>query len=273
MTDTTPANASVFPEFFVDQLDEVLVAETVTGRFLANDVRYITGRTVQFPKLEFPSGLQDYSRFTSDDDDYTYSLETVQLSNDKEKQFYIDWVDANDFPTIEAGGLIAEFLRVKAVPEMEANFFAKVAGRVPDNNKISTAPTAGNVKGQIDTAIQTLKQVGVKSGAIFMNSATQALFDSALNRTYTNESGINTQVFTYNGWDIVSVPDTVFGNIRFLAVGDGIAKDVRKRSQTFAFAPGQHTNGDGWLIQYHVIYDAIVLDNKTAGLYLNAPAA
>jgi hypothetical protein len=263
---------TTFPKFFLDQLDEVLLADPITGRFLVNDVRLIKGRIVEIPKLAFGTGLQDYARFTSDDDDYTFSLEQLTLANDKEKQFYVEWADSNDFPTVQAATVMSEFLRVMAMPELQLNFFTKVAARVPSANSITTAPSATNIKSLIDTAIAKLAQVGVNSGGIYMNSATDQLFENAVSRVYTNESGVNTKVFNYNGWEVITAPDAVIGTTRFMLIGDGIAKDIRKRSETFAFAPGQHTTGDGWLIQYHLIYDAIVQDNKTVGLYLDAPA-
>jgi hypothetical protein len=263
---------ATFPKYFLDDLDEVLMADPVTGKFLASNVQWLVGRTVQVPKLSFTTGLQNYNRFASPDDAYNFSMEEFTLANNKEKQFYIDWQDANDFPTASTALLLSEFLRTKAMPEIEANFFTKVAAKAPTANTITVVPDDEDIQEQIDTAILALAQVGVTSGDVFMTAANKSLFEGAVQRVYTNETGVNTQVFTYNGWRIVMVPNAVFGTLRYLLVGDGCAMDVRKRTATHAFAPGEHQGGDGWLIQYRVIYDAFVPDNKAVGLYLNKPA-
>jgi hypothetical protein len=258
---------------YVEGLDAVLIAESQVSEFNAAGVEFLGGRTVKYRKLSFGSGTAPYSRFASADDDFTYSYETRELENDREKTFYLDWSDANDFPVDDASEITSEFIRLKVVPEQDANFITKVVAEVPTANKITTAPAANNIKGQIDAAIAQLADAGVPKGTLFMNAATKLLFEGTLNRTYTSETGVSTQVFEYNGWIVKQLPANIIGTARYLFIGGGCAQNIVKHVYNQAFAPGQHTNGDGWLLQYRVIYDAIVLDNKTVGLYVNAPAA
>lgn len=263
------ATFEAWRDAYVSALDEVLVADTVIAPFNASNVEYLKGRNVKFRKLSFSTGLQTYSRFASDDDDFTYTYETKTLANDKEKEFFLDWADVNDFPVEDATEILSQFIRIKVNPEIEANFLAKVKAAVPSGNAISTAPSAANIKGQIDTGVKKLAQVGVNSGTIFMSAATALLFDGVISRTYASDGAISNRVLDYNGWKVVQVPDATIGAIDFLFVGDGCAMNIVKHAYIQAFEPGRHTEGDGWLLQYRVIYDAIVLDNKVEGLYVN----
>jgi hypothetical protein len=261
---------SAWKDAYSDTLDAVLVAASKTSNFESPAVEYLGGRNVKYRKLSFGSGLQTYNRFSSADDDYTYTYETKTLANDQEKVFYLDWSDANDFPVNDATEIVSEFIRTMVVPAKDANFITKVVAAVPVGNTNTTAPTAANIKDQIDAAIAQLADVGVDSGTIYMDAATKVMFDSTLDRTYVNETGITNRVTNYNGWNIVQVSAAVAGSVNYLFVGNGCTQAITKHVYNQAFAPGQHTNGDGWLLQYRIIYDAVVLDNKAAGLYVNA---
>jgi hypothetical protein len=256
---------------YVAGLDATLVAASQVSEFNAANVEYLGGRNVKFRKLTFGSGTAAYSRFASADDDFEYSYETKTLANDREKEFYLDWSDANDFPVDDASEVMGEFLRIKVAPEQDANFIAKVAAAAANTDTAN--PTAATIKSKIDTAIAALQQVGINSGTILFNSATYLMFEGAVSRVYANESGISTRVETYNGYTVKVVPDAVIGTVRYLVIGAGCAANITKHVYSQAFAPGQHTQGDGWLLQYRVIYDAIVMDNRAVGLFVNQPSS
>jgi hypothetical protein len=66
------------------------------------------------------------------------------------------------------------------------------------------------------------------------------------------------------------VPEETLGeDVRYLFAGHNCAEAITKRVYSKAWAPGEHQQGDGWLLQYRIIYDAVVKKNKALGLYLN----
>ena len=270
---TPDSVATDFPEGWLNTLDELLVADPVTEPFIARKVELIKNRTVQIPKVSFElDKMANYDRFKSD---IGASIDwyPLTLEQDKEIVLYVDAVEIDDV-RIQAMKLFTEFMRTVAFPEMGAYFFSKALELA--GTKITTAPTSSNIKAQIATATNLFAQVGIypKDVLLYMNAASHELLNEAVDRTYSNESGISNIVTNYNGFDIRDAPDNILGSIRYAFIlREGAINDVRKRDVLYAFAPGAHTNGDGWLIQSRLFYDTIGYENKAVGLYVNAPAS
>jgi hypothetical protein len=262
------ALAIEFPPHYLDTLDEVLVAESVTAPFVATGVEFISGRTVKKPKLTITDGLKDYDGFQTLNSG-SLEYETRDLEFDKQLAYEVDALDTMDNALDNAASWLAEAIRVKANPEIDQTFFSKVFDNVLAANKSSVALTPANIKDEIAKARKALGSKGISNAALYLSFDALYALEKATERQYSNDTVITDTIGNYNGFPLYVVPDEILGSIDFLAVAPGTVELIKKRAVTYLFAPGDHPNGDKWLAQYRLVYDTIVYDNKKPGLYTN----
>lgn len=83
---------------------------------------------IVIPKLSM-DGLADYSRNSGYvDGNVSLSWQTVKFSYERGRMFSVDAMDNEESQSIAFGALAGEFVRTKAVPELDAFRFASIAG-------------------------------------------------------------------------------------------------------------------------------------------------
>ena len=108
-------NSIALAQKYLPILDEVYARESVTSILDAagNKVQFLGGNTVKLFKTSM-DGLGDYSRnsgYTSGD--VTATWETLTLTKDRGRSFYVDEMDNEETAGMAFGTLSGEFIRTK----------------------------------------------------------------------------------------------------------------------------------------------------------------
>lgn len=125
------ANSIALFKKYIDKLDEVYKQNSLTADLDADSTLVQAGANaneIVIPKMSM-DGLADYSRNSGYvTGDVTLTHETVQFNYERGRKFGVDRQDNAETAGVAFGRLGAEFTRTKAVPELDAFTFAKIAG-------------------------------------------------------------------------------------------------------------------------------------------------
>ena len=248
-------------------------------------------------------GLGNYSKTNGfPDGDISLSWETHQFTNDRGRRFSIDRMDDVESFGLVAARLVGEFMRTEVIPEVDAYRFAKIASKA--NTVVSADLTSATTKAALDTAIVALqeKEVDDNRMVIFMTpTVAQTLSDNIARTTINGDKNINNIVETYNGIQIVRVPQTRFysaitlnaggssnaggyaktsastgvsagKNLNFIVMDKNACYNVTKLNVAKIFTPDENQSKDAWQFDFRLYHDTFVLDNKKDGIYVHTAA-
>lgn len=248
-------------------------------------------------------GLGNYSKASGfPDGDISLTWETHQFTNDRGRRFSIDRMDNQESFGLVAARLVGEFMRTLVIPEVDAYRFAKIASKA--TTTVSADLTSANTKAALDTAIVALeeKEVDDNNMVIFMTpTVAQHLSDNITRTTINGDKNVNNVIETYNGIQIVRVPQTRFysaitlnsgsssdaggysktsastgvsagKNLNFILMDRNACYNVTKLNVAKIFTPDENQNKDAWQFDFRLYHDTFVLDNKKDGIYVHTAA-
>jgi len=265
----SPNTISTFPTAYLDAIDEVLAGATYAGRYNVAGAEFVNGRTVSVPDIDFGASPDPvaYNRFATEAG-VTINRVSYTLDHDVEKVFYVDAAEAQDEPAVAMTNVVSEYERTVFAPYIDKDFFVKAKARALA--KGTAAITAANVKAELRKARTQFANAGLMGGELYMSPDALAALEDATDRQWSNETSITDTVGSYDGFQVFEVPAATLG-CNFLAISGGLQtiRYITKRAAAYSFAPGQHTQGDGWLNQFRWIFGTIVRDKKRPGIYAN----
>lgn len=265
-----PYAISEFPTVFLTELDQVLVHGTYSGRYFVEGAEFVADRTVNVPEIVFGDkvGVPDYSRFRSEGD-VKLKYVPYTLGYDKEKTFYIDAVDDRDTAGLLTTNTVAEWLRLVFNPYVDREFFRSAC--LLAGTKTTTTLTVANIKGELRKVRSKFLKHGLTGGDLYITSEAKGLLEDATNRQWGSESNIGDVIGVYDGFNIIEAPKEVIG-CDFLAIAGGqtTIRHIVKRAVAYLWAPGSHTDGDGWMAQLRWVFGDIVRKNRKVGIYTNS---
>ena len=271
----TTGTISDFPVAYLEALDEVLMGATYAQRYAVQGAEFVRNRQVSVPTITFNgTEVHDYDQFKTNDQ-FKIERKLYELKNDKQATFYVDAADSIDEAAAQVTKIMSEWIRQIFAPEVDKDFFAKAAtaaGTTADSVTIST----DNVKAEIRKMRSAFVAKGLQGGDLYVTSDVLGALEDAINREYSNETSIVDSVGNYTGFNLFAVSPELLGeNVNFLGISGGTntLRNITKRAVSYLFAPGNHTEGDGWLAQNRWIYDTIVREQRKPGLYLCKSAA
>lgn len=244
-------------------------------------------------------GLGNYSKTTGyPEGDITLEWETHTFANDRGRRFSVDRMDNIESFGLVAGRMVGQYIREYVIPEVDAYRFAKIATKAGNKAEAATL-TPTTAKGALDTAIVTLQEKEVDDSRliIFMTpTVAQYLSDNITRTTLNGEGAINNVIESYNGIQIVRVPQTRFytgvtldagasstaggykktdatgADINFIVMDRAASFNVTKSNVAKLFTPDENQSKDAWQFDYRMYHDSFVFDNKVNGIYLHAKA-
>ena len=295
------ANTIALAQKYLPLLDEVYKASSRTAILDATKVDILNGNTIKVFKTSM-DGLGNYNRNTGfTNGDVTGTWETMTLSKDRGRSFIVDRMDNEETIGMAFGTLAGEFIRTKVAPEIDAYTFAKIAGTsgiLSANADITVGTT--DVPGLIDTAETQMNEEEVpgEGRILFISETAYAGLRAKIVRSVQNDvTGINKEVETYDGMQIVRVPQSRFYTaitlydgttssqtaggfvgttggykINFMIVHPSAVTKVVKHVLPRIFTPEQYQNADAWKFDYRIYHDTFVYDNKAKGIYMHRGA-
>lgn len=297
------ANSFELAQTYAAMLDEVYKVSARTSILDATKIDIVNGNTVKVFKTTM-DGLGDYSRnngYTKGDVNGTW--ETLTLTKDRGRAFMVDRMDNEETINMAFGTLAGEFIRTKVAPEIDAYTFAKIAGTtgIDAGTAADIAIGTTDVPGLIDEGERSMNEneVPIDGRVLFISETAYAGLRAKITRTVLNgENGINHEVETYDGMQIIRVPQSRFYtaitlkdgttsgqtdggytgtkgtgyNINFMIVHPTAVTKVVKHTLPRIFSPDVNQDADAWKFDYRVYHDTFVYDNKVKGIYLHRGA-
>lgn len=244
------------------------------------------------------SASNGYSTYPSNDGykvgDTSAKWELFQLEYDRGRQFRVDNMDNEETAGLVIGNLLAEFLRTKVVPEVDAVRFSKMAKKcnVALGNLVSETISANQIIGRFNSAFEWLFEHGVpeEEQVIFVSPNVMTLIRNTteLYKRLTQDEYRNSDVtFTiekYEGRQIIEVPSNRFFTgvvttdngympsansyvINFMIASKKAVVPVVKLEKSKIWTPEQVQDFDGYKVNFRMYHDIIIPKNKVPAIY------
>lgn len=275
---------------FVPILDEVYKNASLTSVLDGNQDLVREGANVDemiIPTLDM-QGMGDYSRNSGyTQGDVTLKSETVKCNYDRGRRFSVDVMDNTETEDIAFGRLSGEFIRTKAVPELDAFRFAAYASKDGVTSVEETLEDGARVIKAIRAGVTKLDEDEVPADEryLFITPTLRGMI-SDLDTTKSRE--------VLDGFaSIVSVPQTRFytkiklqsgkdgeeaggykkdeagEEINFMIIARSAIIQYPKHVAPKIIAPENNPDADAYIFGYRLLSIADVYANKLAGVYVN----
>lgn len=291
------ANTINNAEKYERELLQTFIDNSYIAPFITTNTEFVDAKTFHFTILQ-TSGYKNHSLNGGwNRGDVIETDKAYTLTQDRDVEFFLDkrQVDeSNQTATIE--NVSNTFETNNATPEKDAYFFSKVASVANTaGKKTSTAAntyTSANIYTKIVNFIGTVRRYRNKGLIVYLAPDLMDLLALSTELTHSIDVAsisasdgktIQTRITVIDGTPIVEVidddrfysafnfsdgyvPATGAYKINMLAATPLTTKMVPKIESIYFFAPGQHTEGDGYLYQNRAHYDTFVFPNGKDGI-------
>lgn len=294
-------NTLEFNTAITNELDKAVVQKAATG-FLADNAlraKFVGAKTVLIPEVDM-SGLGNYNR---DSGFVNGSIQVANkpytLSQDRGRSFQLDREDEDETGIANlAGEVLAEFVRTKVVPEMDAYNLSKLAGYAAENDQLSdndestpfamftmAVDAARNAVGYDEELVafvdHKLLQSLQYSDEISRMMTVSQMKKGDVNLEVNSLNGVlllpvekSRMMTAYDFCDGTSEGQTGGGfivaddakEIALIVMPKRAASLVKKTEKTRTFTPDQNQVADAYKIDYRVYYDLFVKNSLGKGI-------
>jgi len=279
-----------YAEKYQTELDQVIKQATLTNVLETPNVQWMGARTFHVPSLAV-SGYKNHSRnggYNRGTVDVTH--EPYTLSFDRDVEFFVDQMDVDESnQAASAANLTRVFLNEHAGPEIDAYRFSKLATKaISFGNATSEDVTVDDVITNLKRDIKKVRKYGTSNLVAYVSSDVMDLIEAykegkgQINLDNQGTS-IETRVTMLDGIRLIEVFDvdrfhTSFDftdgfvaapgsyALNWIIVYRGAVVAKAKLNSIYLFAPGEHTEGDGYLYQNRLYHDLFVLKNQADGV-------
>lgn len=297
------ANTVNYAEKWQPELLETMRQNTLCEPFIVTNVKWMGAQTFHFTSMS-TSGFKNHSRnggwnrgsFTQADHEYT-------VKHDRDIEFLVDKADVDESnETASIQNIAKTFTMNQSGPEKDALFFSKVAATAKGLEGYHTETAAStitkdNVYSYLKKCMASGKLRRYKAQGGLIGYVTSAIMDALeqapdftrnidVIRVADGGEGIETRITSIDGVTIMEVIDdeTFYDDFNFepdnggFEPNEGVAhkintlfatplttKLVPKISSIYYFAPGAHTEGDGYLYQERELSDVFTFPNGKDG--------
>ena len=246
------------------------------------------------------SGFQPHTRNKGFNEGSVENEKVVYtMGQDRDVEFFVDTQDVDETNGDLAAARISNtFIDEHVTPEIDAYRFAKLANStlINDKHRRVEAITKANVYSTLKAAILPVRKFGPNNIIAFLSSATMDALEQSteFTRNITNQNvgqtALESRVTSLDGVTLIEVWDDArfktaydFANgfvptddaqdINFLVVAKPATIPAVKENAVYLFAPGEHTEGDGFLYQNRLYHDLFVKSKQADGLVVSTPSA
>lgn len=275
-----------------DQKIEQGLLTTILG---VPDVQLVNGGRSFTLTTITTTGLKDHSR------DKGFNTGSVQnekkvytMGQDRDVEFFIDRQDVDETnQDLAVANISKTFIEEHVQPELDAYRFSKIASEATiAGNSAEETLTVDNVYSRMKASILPLRKYGPQNIVGFVSSEAMDLLERSneFTRSITNQNvgltALESRVTSIDGVQLVEVwDDSRFyskydftegykatddaKSINFEFVAKPAVIPIVKENAIYMFAPGQHTEGDGYLYQNRLYHDLFVKSQKQDGIYVS----
>ena len=291
-------NTNNYAQMWQRDLLDILIQGTLTSPFITSNVRWVGARTFHFTQMS-TSGYKTHNRnggwnagkYSQDDVPFT-------VMHDRDISFLVDKADVDETnSTASAENISRVFEQTQVAPETDALFFSRVAqaakGATGYNSSTPISEfTVENTFSKLKKMLGAGKLRRYKArGSLIMYVRSEIMDNLENSKEFTRKieltqiaeggMGIETRVTDIDGVPVMEVidderfydefnwdpedggfePKTGAHKINVLIACGETCKTVPKIASVYFFAPGSHTEGDGYLYQNRSLSDTFVFPN------------
>lgn len=249
---------------------------------------------VKIKKYDF-GGLGNYTGTIPDNAGIQTTWETQKLDVKRSTKMLIELIEGQEGQT-ELAEAVAEFQRVKVVPERDAVVLSKAYNNADASTTATPATlTASTVKQAVDLGIKELNEnEAPKSGRImYMSCEVYDLMKNSDFFTYNLNAGegenrLDTRIAGYDGMKVIEVPKSRFNtavtlsatngftltgtDINFLIIAPRAVQVIDKITKGEVVESRFNESSFEDVYKYLTYYDAITWDNQSTAIYAHAKA-
>lgn len=279
------------------EFDQKLKQGLLTAIIETPKVNWLGAKSFEIPSISV-TGFKAHTRSKGyNSGTVSNDKETYTLGFDRDIEFFVDNADVDETnEELAAANISNEFMREHAVPEIDAYRFSKIATTAITDGHFKSEDDldATNVFGRLKDALLPIRKFGAGNIVMYVSSTVMDLLERSKDFTRsiatTSPQGIDTRVTSIDGVQLIEVWDDARFKTKFdftegfVKAGDG--KDINflivakpsivakaKMNSVYLFAPGSHTEGDGYLYQNRMYHDLFVLKNQKDGIYVSHKSA
>lgn len=273
------ANNIQLAEKYQPLVDEVFKKSMLTTDLESDKVKFDGSKTVKILKLVLPKGLSDHTRgggFTRGD--LTASWESWTLTQDRDKELFVDAMDDEETLNMTFGTATGEFVRTVSAPEVDMFRFGKLASTENVTKSTDTLSTGEEWYKAISAKMAQMDDDEVPEEGRILYILSAGL--TAIEDLDTIKSKEQMKKFA----KIVKVPSARFFSstkkaedgsivkgddatqINFMIVHPSATQATAKHRKLRIFNPDENQEDDGYKCQYRLYHDIFVYENKVAGI-------
>lgn len=299
-----------YAERWQPELLEIYQQGTLISPFMTTNVKWLSAKTFHFTQMS-TSGYKNHSRDGGwNKGSYIQTDVPFTLTHDRDIEFLVDKLDVDETnETASIQNISNTFTQTQSVPESDALFFSTIATKAKATEGYSSSSaisswTADNVVSKLKKILAAGKLRRYRAmGALIMYVRTEIMDLLEQSKSFTRiietvqiaegGAGIETRVtnldgvtlievidderfydkFNFNGADGGFVPAEGAHKINVLVASPLTSKFVPKVVSIYYFAPGAHTQGDGYLYQNRACSGAFTFpngkDNKIDSIFVD----
>ena len=280
------------------ELVPIIIDGTYTSPFVTTNVKWLDAKTFHFTSMS-TGGFKNHSRKGGwNRQEYNQQDHPFTITHDRDVEFIVDKADVDETnQTASIKNIANVFVATQQVPETDAYFFEKLADYATKASLTAEKTLADyspeKVLAQLKADIGQVRRYKNKGLIVYVapeimdNLTLSPLIAPTVKTTTISESGrgIETRVATIDGIPVMEIIDTDRFCTKFKYDGEtgGFEKDVAgkeilvamatplttmtvpKIESIYSFAPGTHTEGDGYLYQHRAMWDTFVMPNGKDG--------
>lgn len=287
---------------FTTRLDRVLEQGIKTGFLQINDA--FLGDFVGVGEVRLPTftiqGLGDYDRANGfAPGDATIEWTNYRLRYDRGREFGIDVMDDEEHLKLVTANAMAEFARLRVVPEVDAIRFAALAAGAGETVEAGAITTPEDALDAVLAMEEHFEGLGYDVGGLTLNLTAQmhGLLRKAQPWRLIEAGTPDTRFATFDGMRLNVIPTNRFytaielrdgktsgeeeggyakadggKGLNFLVAAPGAATGITKHQTLRYFPPEVNQDKDAHKWQYRLFHDLLVYENQRELIYANVGA-
>lgn len=286
-------------------LDQKITAGLFTGALGTPEVDLVNGGRSFTLKTISTSGLQPHTRGKGFNSGTVTDEKTIYtMGQDRDVEFYLDRQDVDETNQELAMANISNvFITEQVQPELDSYRFSKMAtsfdnidtsdtegNLLAKTHKVEETLDATNAYSQLKTGIGKVRKYGTQNLVGYVSSEVMDSLERSkeFTRNITNQNvgttALESRITSIDGVQLIEVyepnrfmtkydfkdgakPTEDAQAINFLIIAKPAVISIVKENAVFLFAPGQHTEGDGYLYQNRLYHDLFIKKHKRDGIY------
>lgn len=286
-------------------LDQKITAGLFTGALGTPEVDLVNGGRSFTLKTISTSGLQPHTRGKGFNSGTVTDEKTIYtMGQDRDVEFYLDRQEVDETNQELAMANISNvFITEQVQPELDSYRFSKMAtsfdnidtsdaegNLLAKTHKVEETLDATNAYSQLKTGIGKVRKYGTQNLVGYVSSEVMDSLERSkeFTRNITNQNvgttALESRITSIDGVQLIEVyepnrfmtkydfkdgakPTEDAQAINFLIIAKPAIISIVKENAVFLFAPGQHTEGDGYLYQNRLYHDLFIKKHKRDGIY------